>query len=57
MDWKACANESPANGSIVDTMVKDGDGERNKQKLKRDGGLWWLADGSMYIYYTPTHWK
>jgi hypothetical protein len=19
--------------------------------------MWWFPDGSMYVYYTPTHWK
>ena len=23
----------------------------------RQGHLWWFEDGSMYVYYRPTHWK
>lgn len=35
----------------------DENGERNEQSLKRMAGnkLWWVPDGSMYVYYTPTH--
>jgi hypothetical protein len=25
--------------------------------LKRQGNLWYTPDGSMYVYYTPTHWR
>jgi hypothetical protein len=27
------------------------------QNLKRRGNLWWLPDDSMYVYFTPTHWR
>jgi hypothetical protein len=37
------------------TKIHDADGERNVQKLLRQGRLW-FADG-MYVYYTPTHWS
>lgn len=47
----------PENGVVVDTKVDDEKGERNVQKLKRQGRLWFHADGSTYVYYTPTHWK
>ena len=39
------------------TKIDDEDGERNVTKLKRRGNLWFFPDGSMYVYYTPTHWK
>ena len=39
------------------TKIHDERGERNEQPLKRKGRLWWCVDGSMYVYYTPTHWK
>jgi hypothetical protein len=31
--------------------------KRMEQDLQRIGNLWFLADGSMYVYYTPTHWR
>lgn len=30
---------------------------KQAQELIRKGYLWWLPDMSMYVYYTPTHWK
>jgi hypothetical protein len=44
-------------GVVVRTIISDRDGDRNDQQLRRTGRLWWLADGSMYVYYTPTHWQ
>lgn len=42
---------------IVETKIDDADGVRNVQPLRRTGRLWWMPDGSMYVYYTPTHWR
>lgn len=44
-------------GKVVETKIDDGKYRRNVQKLKRRGLLWFFPDGSMYVYYTPTHWK
>jgi hypothetical protein len=49
-------------GVEVETKIDDGHGVRNVQTLKasqRPGCrvMWWLPDGSMYVYYTPTHWR
>lgn len=46
-------------GEIVMTKIHDSSGERNVTKLKatQNGRLWLLPDGSMYVYYTPTHWR
>lgn len=54
MIWDEIEN-CPEN-EVVLTKIHDADGERNIQKLKRQGRLWWLPSGSMYVYYTPTHW-
>ena len=34
-------------------------GVRNEAPLKLHdrGRLWFFPDGSMYVYYTPTHWR
>lgn len=48
--------ESAPNGEVVLTKIDDGRGVRNEARLKRQGRLWFFADGSMYVYYTPTHW-
>lgn len=55
--WKQITSDQPRPGVIVNTKIVDETGERNEQKLKRMAGnnLWWLPDGSMYVYFTPTH--
>lgn len=54
-DWQSI--DSAPNGVPVLTKIHDERGERNEQPLKRQGRLWFFIDGSMYVYYTPTHWK
>lgn len=55
--WTRVNDELPPEGEIVDTMISDIGGERNRQALKRRGRLWFVPDDSMYVYYTPTHWS
>lgn len=57
MNWKHVKLEQPPEGVVVMTRIKDERGERNVQPLKKSGNLWFMPDGSMYVYYTPTHWK
>jgi hypothetical protein len=49
--------DSAPEGVVVNTKISDIGGDRNEQKLKRSGRLWFFPDGSMYVYYTPTHWQ
>lgn len=42
---------------VVETKIDHGLGVRHVQKLTRIGRLWFLPDESMYVYYTPTHWR
>ena len=49
--------ETAPEGESVLTKIDDIHGERNVQTLKRSGRLWFVPDGSMYVYYSPTHWK
>lgn len=42
---------------VVETKIDDHKGIRNVQALKRQGRLWFYPDGSMYVYYQPTHWR
>ena len=53
-DWQPI--ETAPDGVVVRTKIDDKDGVRNVQPLKRRGRLWFTSDGSMYIYYAPTHW-
>lgn len=54
MNWQPIST-APENVVIM-TKIDDERGERNIQPMKRRNRLWWFADGSMYVYYTPTHW-
>lgn len=54
-NWKTI--DSAPEGVVVLTKIDDERGERNVRELKRSGRLWFLPDDSMYVYYTPTHWK
>ena len=58
-DWIKVYEQLPPQGVVVDTKLDDAQGVRNEQPLKLANGnrLWWFPDGSMYVYYTPTHWR
>jgi hypothetical protein len=56
MKWISITEKLPQEGVIVPTKVHDDNGCRNEQELKRIGNLWLFPDGSMYVYYNPTHW-
>lgn len=56
-EWTSTLNFLPPNGIVVETKIDDAKGERNQQTLKRQGRLWYFPDGSMYVYYTPSHWR
>lgn len=43
----------PPEGVVVEAITPSGD----VQELKRNGNLWFFPDGSMYVYYVPTHWR
>lgn len=48
--------ETAPEGEVVATTIIDGE-QRNTADLIRKGRLWFFTDMSMYVYYTPTHWK
>lgn len=54
-EWQPI-NTAPE-GETVDTKIDDSGDVRNVQPLKRKGRLWFYPDMSMYVYYTPTHWR
>jgi hypothetical protein len=55
MEWQTI--DKAPEGVVVETKIHDDCGCRNEGKLKRRGRLWWFPDGSMYVYYVPTHWR
>jgi hypothetical protein len=56
MKWISVKDKLPKQGQVVNTKIDDSKGVRNEQQLKLSGNLWFFPDGSMYVYYTPTHW-
>lgn len=54
-DWK-CISEAPE-GVVLETRISDEHGERNIATLIKRGRLWYTMDESMYVYYTPTHFR
>lgn len=56
-EYKKCSEQEPPQGVVLMTKIDDEKGCRNECLLKKSGNLWWFPDGSMYVYYTPTHWK
>lgn len=51
-------------GIEIMTKIDDEHGERNVQSLVKrtripgeTRPMFWYPDGSMYVYYEPTHWR
>jgi hypothetical protein len=55
--WITCRTQLPIDGRVVETKIEDENGARNQCTLFRRGNLWFFPDASMYVYYTPTHWR
>lgn len=56
-EWISVKDELPEAGVSVMTKIDDGITVRNEGELKLVNNLWFLPNGSMYVYYKPTHWK
>lgn len=55
--WNSITEVPPPHNKVVMTKIDRGGEVSNEQELKYFDRLWWLPDGSIYVYYTPTHWK
>lgn len=55
-EWIPVSDRLPTDGAMVATKIDDAQGCRNETTLKKQGNLWYFPDGSMYVYYRPTHW-
>lgn len=55
--WRQLKHALPVEGVEVMTIIHDENGTRNEGSLIRRGNLWFFPDMSMYVYYTPTHWR
>lgn len=51
--WNKCFNSLPRAGDIVRAKSASG----MEQLLYYNNNLWWLADGSMYVYYEVVEWR
>lgn len=56
--------DSAPEGVEILTKIDDERGERNIQSLVKrtripgeTAPMFWTPDGSMYVYYVPTHWR
>lgn len=52
--WRSTITDPPPAGVVVEVANNGG------ARLKRggdNGRLWFLADDSMYVYYTPEWWR
>ena len=56
-EWINCKDMIPPERVVVETKIDDTNGLRNEQHLMRFGKSWLLPDQSMYVYYSPTHWR
>lgn len=56
-NWIKVSNILPTEGEVVETKIDEGGKVRNEGVLRRIGRLWYLPNRSMYVYYTPTHWR
>ena len=56
LDWQD-SSTFPPEGALLETKIDDANGLRNEAKLIRQGGLFFMEDKSMYVYYCPTHWR
>jgi hypothetical protein len=52
-DWQPIST-APEN-ELVEAVIVGERGFRNQQEMTRHGRLWYV--GTMYVYYTPTHWR
>ncbi len=57
MQWMTTKFHTPSENVPLETKIHDRSGDRNVQILFRQGKLWFVPDGSMYVYYEPTHWR
>lgn len=51
--WVPIDQELPPEGEVVGVISPSG----NASTLKRSGPLWFVPDGSMYVYWTPIAWR
>ena len=56
-EWHKFPDDLPPVNTDLETKIDDGKGVRNVCALRYHSNLWFFTDMSMYVYYTPTHWR
>ncbi len=51
--WNRTESSLPQENKVVMTISASG----QEAKLFRQGSLWFVESGSMYVYYTPIMWR
>lgn len=49
--WHRTLDLLPPDGTLVEVVTNGG------CTLLYRGGMWWIPDGSMYVYYVPEYWR
>lgn len=49
--------ETAPENILIDTRIDDERGCRNHQPLIKNNQYWFHEKKTMYVYYTPTHWR
>lgn len=52
-DWTPIEDGMPPEGLLVDAIGPGG----GRLRLEWQDRLWLFADGSNYVYFTPTYWR
>lgn len=55
--WIDVDDELPEESVVVETLAPEDPSYLYKTTLKRVGNLWLFPNGSVYVMYTPTHWR
>lgn len=51
--WISTSKQLPPERVVVETKGQN----QTIQRLKRIENLWFIPDGSIYVYYTPIEWR
>lgn len=52
-NWYDVESNPPESGTLVECTTPGGD----VRVLKRSGNMWFVPDGSVYVYFTPVKWR
>lgn len=50
-------SDTAPQGELVEATIIDEVGHRPVERLRRSGRLWFVPDGTTYVYWSPSHWR